>query len=38
MVTRNVRIAILGMAILMIAGAAMAQQAPLRIAVIDLDR
>ena len=38
MFTKNVRIATLGMAILMIAGAAMAQQAPLRIAVIDLDR
>ena len=38
MFTRNTRIAVLGLAILMIAGAGMAQQAPLRIAVIDLDR
>ncbi len=37
MSTRNLRIATLGMAILTLAGAAMAQQ-PVRIAVIDLDR
>ena len=38
MFTRNVRIAVFGVAILMLAGTAMAQQAALRIAVIDLDR
>lgn len=38
MSTKNLRIALLGMAILILAGAATAQQAPLRIAVIDLDR
>ncbi len=38
MFTRNVRIAVLGTAILILAGAAMAQQAPIRVAVIDLDR
>ncbi|MFQ5349675.1 MAG: OmpH family outer membrane protein [Thermoanaerobaculia bacterium] len=39
MFTKNVRIAVLGMAILMLAaGTAGAQEAPLRIAVIDLDR
>ena len=38
MLKRNVRIAMLGMATLILAGAAVAQQAPLRIAVIDLDR
>ena len=37
MSTRNLRIAVLGMAIMILAGAAMAQQ-PIRIAVIDLDR
>lgn len=38
MFTRKVRIAVFGVAILMVAGAAMAQQATIRIAVIDLDR
>lgn len=38
MFTRNVRIAVFGAAILILGGAAMAQQAPVRIAVIDLDR
>ena len=38
MFTKNVRIAALGLALLMLAGAAAAQQATIRIAVIDLDR
>jgi Skp family chaperone for outer membrane proteins len=38
MFTKNVRIAILGTAILILAGAAVAQEAPIRIAVIDLDQ
>jgi len=38
MFTRNVRVAVLGTAILILAGAAMAQQASIRVAVIDLDR
>ena len=38
MFTRNVRIAVVGMAILMLAGAAVAQEATVKIAVIDLDR
>ena len=37
MFTRNVRIAVVCMAILMLAGAAVAQEATVRIAVIDLD-
>jgi outer membrane protein len=38
MFTKNTRIAAVGLAILFLAGAAVAQQAPIRIAVIDLDR
>ena len=38
MFTKNVRIAILGSAILILAGAAVAQEAAIRIAVIDLDQ
>ena len=38
MFTKNARIAVLGVTILMLAGAAVAQQASLKIAVIDLDR
>lgn len=38
MLKRNLRIALVGVATLIVAGGAMAQQAPLRIAVIDLDR
>lgn len=38
MFTRNVRIAILGTAILILAGAAVAQEAAIRIAVVNLDR
>lgn len=38
MFTRNVRIAIVGLAILILAGAAVAQEAAVKIAVIDLDR
>lgn len=38
MFTKSVRVTLLGTAILILAGAAMAQQAPIRIVVIDLDR
>ncbi len=38
MFTRNVRTALFGMSILMLAGAAVAQEAPISIVVIDLDR
>lgn len=38
MFTRNVRIAVMGLATLMLAGAAVAQEAAVKIAVIDLDR
>jgi Skp family chaperone for outer membrane proteins len=38
MFTKNVRIALLGTAFLILAGAAMAQEAAIRIAVVDLDR
>jgi outer membrane protein len=38
MLNKNLRIALLGVATLIVAGGAVAQQAPLRIAVVDLDR